>query len=84
MPRKLRIAASLIFGLLAVLMCIPWNWLYWRDENWAFACTFAIMAFAPWAENIGPAISPRFSLRTLLLATTLLAVVLGLGVWLTR
>jgi hypothetical protein len=28
--------------------------------------------------------SPRFSLRTMLIATTLAAVLLGLGVWLAR
>lgn len=41
----------------------------------AFFCLVAVVAF-PY--------SLRFSLRTLLIATTLLAIVLGLGIWLTR
>jgi len=38
------------------------------------AVLFAILAALPW-------ISCRYSLRTLLIATTLVAVVLGLGIW---
>jgi len=49
--------------------------------HWAFAITFAIVAFAPWAKFIGPPLSARFSLRALLFAMTLVAVVLGLIVW---
>jgi hypothetical protein len=41
---------------------------------------FAALAFIPWL----PWCSLRFSLRTLLIVTTLVAFVLGLGVWLAR
>jgi hypothetical protein len=41
---------------------------------WFIVSAVAAMAYAPW-------ISRRFSLRTMLIATTLVAVVLGLAVW---
>ncbi len=41
--------------------------------HWLAALPFATVAIAPWVR--------RFSLRTLLIATTLVAVVLGLVVW---
>jgi hypothetical protein len=40
---------------------------------------FALLTALPWASPTN-----RFSLRTLLIATTLVAAVLGLGVWLIR
>jgi hypothetical protein len=43
--------------------------------NWFLALCFSALAMAPWLRW-------RFSLRTLLIATTLVAVVLGLIVWL--
>jgi hypothetical protein len=45
--------------------------------HWLPTVTVAILASLPW-------VSPRFSLRTLLIATTLVAVVLGLVVWMVR
>jgi hypothetical protein len=44
----------------------------------ALALVLAVASAVPWI----PRPSPRFSLRTLLIATTLLAIILGLGVWL--
>lgn len=43
---------------------------------WLLVVVTATVAWAPWI--------PRFSLRTLLIATTLVAVALGLGIWLVR
>ncbi|MGE3241377.1 MAG: hypothetical protein AB7G28_07850 [Pirellulales bacterium] len=43
----------------------------------AVTTTISAIAVQPWLRS-------RFSLRTLLITTTLLAVVLGLGVWLAR
>jgi hypothetical protein len=40
--------------------------------HWFLALIFALIAAAPWLTSI-----PRFSLRTLLIATTLVAVLLG-------
>ena len=42
-----------------------------------FVAIFSLHWLLPWFANLG-----RFSLRTLLIATTLVAVVLGLIVWL--
>jgi hypothetical protein len=53
----------------------------WRDTAgvvvpyWAFVCTICAIVLTPWL---------RFSLRTLLIATTLVAAVLGLAVWAAR
>jgi hypothetical protein len=47
--------------------------------TWSLALAASIAAFAFWNRK-----SSRFSLRTLLIATTLAAVVLGLGVWAAR
>jgi hypothetical protein len=44
--------------------------------HWLFVAVSAALATAPWAN-----VSNRFSLRTLLIATTLVAFVLGLVVW---
>ena len=46
--------------------------------HWLVAAVFAVFSVLPWARQF------RFSLRTLLIATTLVAVVLGLAVWATR
>ena len=45
--------------------------------HWFFSLLTLIVAGAPWIR-----LSKRFTLRTLLIATTLVAVVLGLIVWL--
>jgi hypothetical protein len=44
---------------------------------WSMTAASALLAFMPWLPQ-------RFSLRTLLIATTLVAVVLGLIVWLSQ
>jgi hypothetical protein len=44
---------------------------------WSMTTASALLAFAPWLPK-------RFTLRTLLIATTLIGVVLGLIVWLSR
>jgi hypothetical protein len=48
--------------------------------HWAIALCFLLFAVAPSARYF----AARFSLRTMFIATTLVAVVLGLGVWLVR
>jgi len=81
--RKLGIAWSVAWGLATVLLCVLWvrDYLDTRlvaSLPFAFPLLAAVgLAIAPWAT--GPT---RFSLRTLLIATTLVAVVLGLIVWL--
>jgi len=50
------------------------NLSYVNVPYWFLILTFSILAAAPWIR--------RFSLRTLLIATTLVAIVLGLIVWL--
>jgi len=137
MAHKLRIAASVFFGLLALVPAVMWRGSIDRPEflsqiessgmsttfesnrGWAYfyrskfpylneagklprlwysrgersndfrqgvhyicvpyglmICLAVLASLSPWLY--------RFSLRTLLIATTLLAVVLGLGVWLAR
>ena len=67
-----------------------WNkpWLFLRTSRgdtaifvpyWGLIVPFSVLATLPWLRQI----KPRFSLRTLLIATTLVAVLLGLIVWLT-
>jgi hypothetical protein len=53
--------------------------LYVRIPHWFLVVCAAAIATAPWFRW-----SKRFSLRTLLIATTLLAMLLGLAVWATR
>lgn len=153
MPRKLRIAASVFFGLLTITLCLLWVRSYWRidavnghgpggrgflaqsttgrfvvvvfnvpvDWRWrvfpipqdwrpkningqpgllpawgfyprpgsgdwtvVFPFWFPVVSLASMVAALWFPYSNRFSLRTLLMATTLLAVVLGLGVWLAR
>jgi hypothetical protein len=52
---------------------------YWciAAPNWLLALTCAALVVAPWMRQI----FWRFSLRALLIATTLVAVVLGLAAW---
>jgi len=60
-----RFAIGLSYPLLYTVLTLP---------HWLMALLSASLASVPW-------ISQRFSLRTLLIATTLIAVVLGLVVW---
>jgi hypothetical protein len=53
----------------------PWETIY-RVPHWFLVLLPATLGVAPWLRW-----SKRFSLRTLLIATTLVAVVLGLAVW---
>jgi hypothetical protein len=137
--RSLRIAWSVAWGLLAVLLCVLWVRSYWAINIWNLSGPHTLMSFggkvlidesfvrtnriapedpnqniqtfssgpryiyepagtgvtigywfpsmlalavttAPWL----PWWSIRFSLRTLLIATTLVAVVLGLFAWLSK
>jgi hypothetical protein len=59
---------SFRFGIFGWTVCVPHCFLM---------VLFGAAAVAPWLR-------PRFSLRTLLIATTLIAVVLGLVVWAVR
>jgi hypothetical protein len=51
-----------------------------RIPYWSTAITAAIVATVPWLRSI----SFRFSLRSLFIATTFLAIVLGMIAWLDR
>ena len=62
------------------------RWFFWRLRSkefivqcpiWPLVIFTGTLATAPWL----PCWSNRFSLRTLLIATTLIAVVLGLAMW---
>jgi hypothetical protein len=139
MIRRLRIAASVFFAVLAVLLCVLWvrsyfirdvisyadnsgnlvglslsygsidvmrsspygmsdlGWEYyshsvndnkdsWELEKMATRLVlpfWPIIVVAASGTCIGFGIGRRFSLRTLLIAVTLVAVLLGLGIWLT-
>jgi hypothetical protein len=48
--------------------------------HWFLVVGFAVLSAVPWIEHI----HWRFTLRTLLIATTLVAIVLGLIVWAVR
>lgn len=50
-------------------------------QRLSWVCPFSIFTTVATVGVIAPWIRNRFSLRTLLIATTLVAVVLGLGVW---
>ena len=52
-----------------------------RIRNGWFACPYWVAAVSLIAAAVSPWVSTRFSVRTLLIATTLIAVVLGLAVW---
>ena len=107
--RKLRIAWSVTWGVVAVLLCVLWvrSYLAVHDELGIHNSIYLsdggyIHSFeGPTLGDVLPARLPfvipvvvaagltslpwfpfRFSLRTLLIATTLVAVVLGLIVWL--
>jgi hypothetical protein len=87
--RKLRIAWSVGWALAAVLLIALWvrNYLLYGirgsafngEQDFVFGVVglTAIVAALSWLQW-----SRQFSLRTLLIATTLVAVVLGLVVWL--
>jgi hypothetical protein len=52
------------------------HWLYVFVPHWFLVLVTTAAAFTPWILR-----KNRFSLRTLLIATTLVAVVLGLAIW---
>ena len=55
----------------------------WLLRDWALLCLFVFVAITPWIR-IKERTGWSFSLRTLLIATTLVAVALGLIVWAAR
>jgi hypothetical protein len=77
MRKYLRIAWSAAIGILCVggffLNPVP-NEIDFGIPYWFVASLAAALAAAPWLEW-------RFSLRTLLIVMTVLAIMLGLGVW---
>src|SRR5687768_8626670 len=87
--RYVRIATSVFFGVLCVLLIVLWvpppkikpSWLYEFDEYGGyikFPHWFPILISGMLAAGHGLRRPYRFSLRTLLIATTVIAVVLGL------
>ena len=113
--RKLRIAWSVVWGVVVVLLCMLWvrsqsdirkapttqdsgrmdrnlDALFARSYNaqnvgdfesgiaipdWAIIAPVLLIGVLPWIQR-----AKRFSLRTLLIAATLVAAVLGLIMWL--
>lgn len=74
----LRNAWSFYFGLPCVLLM--WHRLWSEPRDYDFLIfVFLALACLPWLP-----FSKRFSLRTLLIVTTLIAVVLGIIVWAVR
>jgi len=93
--RKLRIAWSVVWGLACVSLIVLWVRSYGREDLridsqfWVADLTTVAGRKLHWLVTIFCAIlvgviwPGRFSLRALLIATTLLAAVLGLIVWTT-
>jgi hypothetical protein len=79
--RKLRIAWLGVCGALCILAAGRMQMQMGLDiaPDWLLATLFALLGFVPWLSW-----PKRFSLRTLLIATTLLAVALGAFVLATR
>ena len=81
--RKLRIAWSVFWGAIAVFYCGQWVRESYQSEGVGVDMMLTVvlspvLAAAPWIRDF----NWRFSLRTLLITTTLIAVGLGLIVWL--
>ena len=78
--RKLRIAWSVVFGILCLLLVAWWvRGYWWHDGGFVkappayhvqFAVTTGALAFLPWCPQ-------RFSIRGLLIATTAIAMIAG-------
>jgi hypothetical protein len=64
--------AHLKHGILGGELAMSTVWV----AHWILAAVFLFLGIAPWARYV------KFSLRTLLIATTLVAIALGLIVWL--
>lgn len=84
--RKLRIAFSVTCGIACVLLIALWLW----SDRWADAIGYGI-DFPTWlvtlfaASLVVASLLPwRFSLRTLLIATTVVGVALGVIIALSR
>ena len=60
------------------------TWILSRNPHWIVSVPAWFATLSSLAMAIAPWVSLQFSLRTLLLATTLVAVVLGIGVWAMR
>jgi hypothetical protein len=80
--RKLRIAWSVACGILCLLLIVLWVRSYWSSDlylYWFAIFMIAALAAVPWFEW-----SPRFSIRTLLFGTTLVAVMMWIAVYAAR
>jgi hypothetical protein len=82
MTRHLRFVVSVFFAMPALFYC--GLWLHGPSDTcfrvpycWLFILLFGALSVIPWMPWPN-----RFSLRTLLIVTTLVAVLLGLVVWL--
>ena len=78
--RKLRIAWSVVWGIVAVLFATVWVCSSWWEDIIVYRCLAVLLA----TVAVAPLVPWRFSLRTLLIASTLIAIGLGLIVWATR
>jgi hypothetical protein len=92
--RRLRIAVSVFFGVITVILCVWWNGA--SEMNEALNSSFGLgrdprsldvylylaflsltLASSPWLAYL-----PRqWSVRTMLIATTLVAIALGCAMW---
>lgn len=98
MHRKQQIVVSVILGVLSIGLMYLWLYTCRRSDgsfikagssprelvaaHWPLFAGLAIMALQPALTIVLKDSEPRFSVRALLIATTLVAVLLGLGVWL--
>ena len=87
LTRRERIAASAVCAVVCVGTTLVGMTSYTVSAKtdvtfWLSGFIFAALAFVPWLPSHN--LRWRFSLRTLLIVTTLVGAMLGLGVWLVR
>jgi hypothetical protein len=100
MARKQQIVVSLILCVLSIGLMYLWLYTCRRSDgsfikagssprelvaaHWPLFAGLALMALQPALTIVLKDSEPHFSLRTLLLATTLVALMLGLVAWIAR
>jgi hypothetical protein len=77
--RKLRIAWSMAWGVMAILLVVQWSRNYWLVDLYVY--WFAVLMSVGLARISWLDWSPRFSLRTMLFAITLVAAGMWLIMW---
>jgi hypothetical protein len=82
--RKLRIAWSGVWGIAAVLLMVQWVQNYWSGDFYVYWFAILMSAALTKISWFKWSLSPRFSIRSMLFATTLVAVVMGVVVYTAR